>query len=174
MIYALGDIRPQVDLEHVYVAPNATVIGDVYLGRGVSVWWNAVLRGDNDPIRIGAETNIQDGCVAHADPGFPLTIGARVTVGHMVMIHGCTIGDDVLVGIGSVVLNGAKIGSGSLIGAKALITEGKEIPPNSIVMGVPAKIVGEVSERHRKMIAAGVKSYVNRAKVYRESLSEVL
>jgi len=173
MIYALGETAPRIDEAVGYVAPSAVVIGDVRLGRDASVWWNAVLRGDNEPIVVGEETNIQDGCVAHTDPGFPLTLGARVTVGHMCMIHGCTIADDVLVGIGSIVLNGAKIGRGSLIGANSLITEGKEIPENSIVMGSPGKVVGDVGDRHRAMIAAGVISYVNRARLYRAKLSAI-
>ncbi len=173
MIYALGETAPEIDHAVSYVAQSAVVIGNVRLGRDVSVWWNAVLRGDNEPIIVGDETNIQDGCVAHTDPGFPLTLGARVTVGHMCMIHGCTIDDDVLVGIGSIVLNGAKIGRGSLIGANSLITEGKEIPENSIVMGSPGKVVGEVGERHRAMIAAGVVSYVNRSRLYRDKLREI-
>ena len=173
MIYSLGETAPEIDHALSYVTPSAVVIGDVRLGRDVSVWWNAVLRGDNEPIIVGDESNIQDGCIAHTDPGFPLTLGARVTVGHMAMIHGCTIGDDVLVGIGSIVLNGAVIGRGSLIGANSLITEGKEIPENSIVMGSPGKIVGEVGERHRAMIAAGVLSYVNRSRLYRDKLREI-
>lgn len=173
MIYALGETAPQFDASQSFVAPSAVLIGDVRLARDASIWWNAVLRGDNEPITIGAETNIQDGCVAHTDPGFPLTVGARVTVGHMAMIHGCTIQDDVLVGIGSIVLNGAIVGRGSLIGANTLVTEGKEIPENSIVMGSPGKVIGEVKDRHRDMIAAGVVSYVNRAKMYRDKLHEI-
>jgi carbonic anhydrase/acetyltransferase-like protein (isoleucine patch superfamily) len=173
MIYALGETAPEFDPSLAYVAPSAVVIGRVRLGRDASVWWNAVLRGDNEPITVGEETNIQDGCVAHTDPGFPLTLGARVTVGHMAMIHGCTIGDDVLIGIGSIVLNGAVIGRGTLIGASTLVTEGKEIPENSIVMGSPGKVVGEVTERHRAMIAAGVMSYVNRARLYRDRLTAI-
>ena len=135
-----------------WIAPTAVVIGKVELGRNASVWWNAVLRGDNDPITVGEGSNIQDGCVIHvshagpdgcvlhADPGFPLTIGKDVTVGHMAMLHGCTIGANSLIGIGAVILNGARIGSNCVIGAKALIPEGKEIPDNALVMGAPGQI----------------------------------
>lgn len=124
-----------------WIADNAIVVGDVRLERDASIWFGAVLRGDNEPIVIGEGSNVQDGSVLHADPGYPLILGRDVTVGHMAMLHGCTVGDGSLIGIGAVVLNGAKIGKGCLIGAKALITENKEIPDYSVVMGAPGKVV---------------------------------
>jgi len=142
-----------------WVAGSATVLGKVTIGEGASIWFNAVVRGDNDPIRIGAGTNVQDGCVLHADPGFPLTIGADCTIGHMVMLHGCTIGDESLIGIGAIVLNGASIGTGSLIGAHAMIPEGKVIPPRSVVFGSPGKIVREVSDADLARIREGAAAY---------------
>jgi carbonic anhydrase/acetyltransferase-like protein (isoleucine patch superfamily) len=153
-----------------WVADNAVVLGKVEIAEGASVWFNAVVRGDNDPIRIGADTNIQDGSVLHADPGFPLTIGRDVTVGHMVMLHGCTIGDGCLVGIGAIVLNGAVIGEGSLIGANAFIPEGKVIPPRSVVFGSPGKVVREVSDQDRARMAEGVASYRARWPLYARAL----
>ena len=139
-IYRLGDKVPQL-APSVWIAPNATVIGDVHLAANVSIWWNAVLRGDNDPITLGANTNIQDGSVLHTDVGQPLTLGRDITVGHKVMLHGCTIGDGSLIGMGSIVLNGAVIGKQCLIGAGALIPEGKVIPDRSLVVGADRKSV---------------------------------
>lgn len=154
-----------------WVAPNAAVIGRVTLGEDTSVWFNAVIRGDNEPIRIGARCNVQEGAVLHVDPGFPMVIEDEVTVGHMVMLHGCTIGKGALIGIGAIVLNGAKIGSGCLIGAGALIPQGKEIPPNSLVMGAPGKIIREVNDKDRDLIAWGVDDYVRRSKLYARTMS---
>ncbi|MET8776255.1 MULTISPECIES: gamma carbonic anhydrase family protein [Nocardia] len=141
----VGGFAPEID-ESAWLAPNATVIGRVRLGAEVSVWYSAVLRGDLEQITVGARTNIQDGCVLHADPGFPLTVGSGVSVGHNAILHGCTVGDDVLVGMGATVLNGAVIGAGSLIAANALIPEGAQIPPGSLVAGVPGKVRRELSE----------------------------
>lgn len=149
-----------------WIAPNATVIGRVTLAEDVGIWFNAVIRGDNEPIRIGARSNVQEGCVLHVDPGFPMTIGEDTTVGHMVMLHGCTIGNGVLIGIGAIVLNGAQIGDGSLIGAGSLIPEGKTIPPNSVVFGAPGKVVREVSEKDRARILEGSEDYTQRWKLY--------
>lgn len=141
-LYGLEDLVPQTPASgDFYIAPGAQVIGDVRMAEGSSIWFNAVLRADNEPIALGAGSNIQDGCVCHVDPGFPLTIGANVTVGHMALLHGCTIGEGSLVGMGAVILNGAKIGKDCLIGANALITEGKEIPDRSLVMGQPGKVI---------------------------------
>jgi carbonic anhydrase/acetyltransferase-like protein (isoleucine patch superfamily) len=145
-----------------WVADNAVVLGKVTIGEGASVWFNAVVRGDNDPIVIGPGTNIQDGSVLHADPGFPLTIGRDCTVGHMVMLHGCEIGDECLIGIGAIVLNGAKIGAQCLIGAGALIPEGKVIPPRSVVFGSPGKVAREVSEDNLVRMRSGADHYKNR------------
>ncbi|MGD1926130.1 MAG: gamma carbonic anhydrase family protein [Paracoccaceae bacterium] len=141
-LYRLGDHAPTVPKEGTYwIAPGAQVIGRVTLAEQVSIWFNAVLRGDNEPITIGKGSNVQDGAVFHTDPGFPLAIGADVTVGHMALLHGCTVGDGTLVGMGAMVMNGAKVGRNCLIGANALVTEGKEIPDGSMVLGQPGKIV---------------------------------
>lgn len=129
-----------------WVAPNATVLGNVSIGEGASIWFNTVVRGDNDPIEIGAGSNVQDGCVLHTDPGFPLIIGADCTIGHMVMLHGCRIGRSSLVGIGAIVLNGVVVGEECMVGANTLIPEGKEIPPRSVVMGSPGKVVRQVTD----------------------------
>ncbi|AWM77895.1 gamma carbonic anhydrase family protein [Phenylobacterium parvum] len=170
-VYSLGDATPELPADDEYwIAPTAAVIGRVILRRNASVWWGATLRGDNDPIEIGENSNIQDGSVLHTDTGSPLTIGANVTVGHMVMLHGCTIGDNSLVGIGSIILNGARIGKNCLIGANCLITEGKEIPDNSLVMGAPGKVVRELSEAQARSVAMGAHHYVENWKRYRASL----
>jgi carbonic anhydrase/acetyltransferase-like protein (isoleucine patch superfamily) len=170
MRFALDGIEPAAAGEDWWVAPTAVLIGRVRLGRDASVWWGAVLRGDNEPITVGAGSNVQDGCVLHTDPGFPLTIGPNVTVGHLAMLHGCSIGEGSLVGIGAIVLNGARIGRNCLIGAKALIAEGKEIPDNSLVMGTPGKIVGEVRPEQAARMAAGTAKYVHNWKRYRAGL----
>lgn len=171
-VYNLGDVAPELPNEGEYwVAPSAAVIGRVVLKKNASIWWGATLRGDNDPIVVGENSNVQDGSVLHTDTGSPLTIGANVTIGHMVMLHGCEIGDNSLVGIGSIVLNGARIGKNCLIGANCLITEGKEIPDNSLVMGAPGKVVREVSEAQARMLIAGSMHYVENWKRYRRELS---
>jgi carbonic anhydrase/acetyltransferase-like protein (isoleucine patch superfamily) len=141
-VYSLDAKQPQLPPEGEYwIAPNATVIGDVILHPGASIWWNAVVRGDNEPITIGQDSNIQDGSVLHNDVGVPLTIGRGVTVGHKVMLHGCDIGDNSLIGINAVVLNRARIGRNCIIGAGAIITEGKEIPDGSLVVGAPGTVI---------------------------------
>lgn len=153
-----------------WVAPTATVVGRVRIGEDVSIWFNAVVRGDNEPIRIGARSNIQEGAVLHVDPGFPMDIADDVTIGHMVMLHGCSIGKGALIGIGAIVLNGAKIGAGSLIGAGALIPENKEIPPNSVVFGSPGKIMREVTDKDRARIQEGVDDYMKRWRQYTKGM----
>ena len=158
-IYNLGDKQPQLG-DNTWVAPNATVIGDVRLGANASIWWNATLRGDNDPIHIGENTNIQDGSVLHTDEGVPMHIGANVTVGHLVMLHGCTVGDHSLIGIGAVVLNGAKIGKHCLVGAGALVTEGKEFPDGSMILGSPAKVLRELAPEQAARMGLGAQGYV--------------
>ncbi len=173
MLYELDGKRPVCDPAKSWVAESASVIGDVVLEEDASVWFGATVRGDNDRIHIGRGSNIQDGSVLHVDPGIPLFIGAEVTIGHLVMLHGCTIGDGSLIGIGAVVLNGAKIGANCLIGANALITEGKEIPPRSVVMGAPGKIVREVSDDDLLRIRRGVESYIERSRLYRDGLRPV-
>ncbi|MDP3031065.1 MAG: gamma carbonic anhydrase family protein [Rhodocyclaceae bacterium] len=172
-VFRLGDKLPQL-APSVWIAPNATVISDVHLAENVSVWWNAVLRGDNDPITIGANTNIQDGSVLHTDVGQPLTLGRDITVGHKVMLHGCTIGDGSLIGMGSIVLNGAVIGKQCLIGAGALIPEGKVIPDRSLVVGAPGRIVRERSDAQLAMLAASAVHYVGNAQRYRQFLTEIV
>ncbi len=171
-VFNLGSVSPELpNHDEYWIAPTAAVMGRVILKKNASVWWGAVLRGDNDPIIVGEGSNIQDGSVCHTDTGSPLTIGANVTVGHMVMLHGCTIGDNSLVGIGSIVLNGARIGKNCLIGANCLITEGKEIPDNSLVMGAPGKVVREITPQQAAMIVGGSAHYVENWKRYRRELS---
>lgn len=173
MRYALGDKAPQTAGDDYWIAPSAAVMGDVTLGRNVSVWWGSVLRGDNDPMVIGDNCNIQDNCVLHTDPGFPLTLADNVSVGHMCMIHGCAIGEGSLIGINSVILNGAKIGRNCLIGAKALIGEGKEIPDNSLVLGAPGRVVRAVSDDQRDLMARIIQSYVARWQRYKTELRSI-
>lgn len=172
MKYALGDTRVQTDGDNYWIAPNAAVIGNVILKKNASVWWNCVLRGDNDPITLGENTQVQDGTVIHADPGFPCTLGDNVSIGHSVMLHGCTVADETLIGIGCVILNGAKIGKNCVIGANAFIPEGKEIPDNSLVFGSPGKVVKEVEEKHIDMVKRIPGNYVRRWKLYKEQLRE--
>ncbi len=164
-----GDTFPEV-AESAWVAPGACVVGDVHLGEESSVWYGAVLRGDAEPIRVGARTNIQDGCVLHADPGFPAIVGDDCVVGHKAIVHGCEIGDGCLVGMGAIILNGARIGEGSIVAAGALVPEGKEFPPGSLIVGIPAKRAKDVSEEQTEDIARGVRTYVERAAAHRESL----
>ena len=170
--YKLGDRSPSVPIDGEYwIAPTATVLGNVIMQKNASVWFGAVVRGDNEPITIGENSNVQDNSVLHTDIGFPLTIGAGVTVGHLVMLHGCTIGDGSLIGIGAIVLNGARIGRNCLIGAGALITEGKEIPDNSMVVGSPGKVIRTLSEDQLAGIAAGAAHYVENWKRYAADLA---
>ena len=145
MIWELDGIAPEIAPD-AWVAPDAQLIGRIVLEEEASVWWAAVLRGDNEEIRIGRGSNVQDGCVFHTDPGFPLRIGADVTVGHKAILHGCTVGDGALIGMGATVLNGAVIGEGALIGAGALVAEGKQIPPGALVMGAPGRVVRQLDE----------------------------
>jgi carbonic anhydrase/acetyltransferase-like protein (isoleucine patch superfamily) len=170
MRYALGDDRISTADDQFWIAPTAVLIGKVRLGKNASVWWHSVLRGDNEPITVGEGSNIQDGCVLHTDLGFPLVIGQGVTVGHMAMLHGCTIGDGSLIGIGAVILNGATIGRNCLIGAKALIPEGKSIPDNSLVMGAPGKVVREVTPEHLARMRKDTEHYVGNWQRYQRDL----
>jgi carbonic anhydrase/acetyltransferase-like protein (isoleucine patch superfamily) len=170
MKYRLGDKQVQLEGEGHFIAPNAAVIGDVTLGDRASVWFSCVLRGDAERIEIGAGTNIQDGTVIHADPGFPAVLGANVTVGHNAMLHGCSIGDGTLVGIGAVVLNGARVGKNCLIGANALVTEGMEIPDGSMVLGAPAKIRKTLDEETQQLLQLNAEHYVNNAAQYNDLL----
>jgi carbonic anhydrase/acetyltransferase-like protein (isoleucine patch superfamily) len=173
-VYALGALTPTLPSDDEYwIAPSASVMGNVILKKNASIWWAATARGDTETLTIGENSNVQDGSVLHADYGMPLVIGANVTVGHMVMLHGCTIGDNSLIGIGSIVLNGAKIGRNCLIGAGALIPEGKEIPDNSLVMGAPGKVVREVSEAQARGLTASALHYVENWKRYRREMAQV-
>lgn len=160
---------PQV-AESAWVAPGAYVIGDIHLGEESSVWYGAVLRGDTEPIRIGARTNVQDGCVLHADPGFPAVVGEGCVVGHNAVVHGCEIGDNCLVGMGATILNGAKIGDGSIVAAGAVVPEDREFPSRSLIIGIPANHIGEVTDEQAADIERGVDEYVERAASHRQSL----
>jgi carbonic anhydrase/acetyltransferase-like protein (isoleucine patch superfamily) len=156
--------RPELVHASVFIATGAIIVGDVTIGEDSSVWFNAVLRGDTDPIRIGRRTNIQDGCILHADPGFPCTIGDGVTVGHAAIVHGATVENDVVVGMRSVVMNGATIGTGSIIGAGSVVTEGTKIPPGSLVLGLPARVVRPVTPEELANLRAAAGRYVERAR----------
>lgn len=172
--YALGDMSPALPSKDEYwIAPNASVIGNVVLKPGASVWFGAVLRGDNEPIVVGEDSNIQDNSVCHSDHGSPLTIGARVTVGHMVMLHGCTIGEGSLIGIGSVILNGARIGRRCIVGANSLVTEGKAFPDDSLIMGSPAKVVRTLDPAQAAAIEAGALHYVENWKRFAAGLRAI-
>lgn len=169
MLYALpGDRTPQ-PADDAWVAPTATVVGEVTLGSRASVWYGAVLRADNAAIAIGADSNLQDNVSAHVDTGFPLTVGARVSVGHNAVLHGCTIEDDVLVGMSATIMNGAHVGAGSLIAAGALITQGTVIPPRSLVAGVPAKVRREVTDEELAAIGRNAAGYVEKTAEHRRA-----
>lgn len=169
--YALDGLSPVTPTSNdFWVAPDANVIGNVVLEEASSVWFGATLRGDNEPITIGAGTNIQENCVLHTDPGCPLTIGVNCTIGHKAMLHGCTIGEGSLVGMGATILNSAVIGKGCLIGAGALVTEGKVIPDFSMVLGAPGKVVKELSEEQRAGLIASARNYQANMRRFREGL----
>ena len=169
-IFSLGERKVVFHGEEWFIAENATVIGTVVIHNQASIWFNSVLRGDSDTITIGERTNIQDASVLHADPGFPLTLGKNVSVGHQAMLHGCTIGDGSLVGIGAIIMNHAVIGSGCLIGAGALITEGKTFPDGVLVLGSPGKVVRELKPEEKEELLKIADGYVRRSKLYREKL----
>ena len=172
MIYSLGDKQLNKDNLDFWVAPNAVVIGDVSLKKNASVWFGSVLRGDNDPIILGENSNIQDNSVCHTDDGMPLIIGDNVTVGHKVILHSCTVGDNSLIGMGSTVLNKAKIGNNCLVGANALVTEGKEFPDNSLIVGSPAKVKRELTDMEKKIIELSALHYVENMKKFIDNLRE--
>ena len=171
-IYRLDDRAPRLH-PGAWVADNATVIGDVELDEDASVWFGAVLRGDTERLRVGRGSNVQDGSVLHADPGSPVTIGECVTIGHLVMLHGCTIGDGSLVGIGSVILNGARIGRDCLVGARSLVTEGKSFPDGSLIMGSPAVVVRALTAEQIEGQRDGAANYVANARRFRAALVRV-
>lgn len=171
-LYALGDHSPELAADGAsWVAPNATLIGKVKLERNASVWFGAVLRGDNELLHIGEGSNVQDACVLHTDMGYPLTIGQGCTIGHKAILHGCTIGDNSLIGMGATVLNGAKIGRNCIIGAMALVPEGKEIPDNSLVVGIPGRVVRSLDEAAVAANRSSAERYVANWKRYAETLS---
>lgn len=164
----INGARPSVHPD-AWVAPGAVLAGDVTVAEQAGIWYTCVLRAEFAAIRIGARSNIQDGSVVHADPGFPVTVGAGVSVGHRAVLHGCTIGDDVLIGMGAVLLNGTTVGAGTLVAAGAVITQGTEIPPGSLVAGVPAKVRREVGESERNLVALTTAAYVHLAGQYAEA-----
>ena len=167
--YALGDFAPQL-APGAWAAPSADVIGDVRLGPRASIWFGAVIRADNTPIIIGEDSNIQDGAIGHSDPGFPLTIGARVTVGHQAILHGCTIADDCLIGMGARILNGAVLETECLVGAGALITEGKSFPRGSLIVGSPGRAIRQLSNDEKQALRVSAAHYAEKASRYAEQL----
>ena len=171
-IFSLQQRRIEFRGAQHYIAYDATLAGSIILEDAVNIWFGVVIRADNDQVHIGEATNIQDGSVLHCDPGFPLTIGRRVTIGHKVMLHGCTVGDGALIGINSVILNGAKIGTGSLVGANSLVPEGKEIPPGVLAVGSPAKVVRDLKPEQIAGLLKISDGYVARARLFREQLKE--
>lgn len=171
-LYAIDDLRPVV-ADSAWIAPDANVIGHVVLDERSSVWFGVTIRGDNEQIRVGEGSNVQENCVFHTDPGCPLIIGKNCTIGHKVMLHGCEIGDNSLIGMGATVLNGAKIGKNCLIGAGALITEGKEIPDGSLVMGAPGKVVRQLDDAAIAALEASARHYQDNAQRFRAGLKVI-
>ena len=171
-VYQLNDRIPQIDAS-AWVADSAQVMGGVTLGADASVWFGATVRGDTEHIHIGEGSNIQDGSVLHADYGKPLTVGKNVTVGHMVMLHGCTVGDESLIGIGAVVLNGAKIGRHCVVGAGSLVTEGKEFPDGSLIVGSPAKVVRQLTPEQIQGLRESARRYIDNARSYKAGLKKI-
>jgi len=171
-IYQLGESVPEID-PSAFVADTATLVGKVTLKANASVWFGATLRGDNERITIGAGSNVQEGTVMHTDPGFPLDIGSDVTIGHQAMLHGCTVGDGALIGIGAVILNGARIGKGCLVGAGALVTEGKTFPDGSLILGSPAKVVRQLTQEELLRLEASAASYVARGQQFKTQLTKI-
>mgnify|MGYP002700411291 FL=1 len=172
MLYQLGKISPNIP-ESCFIAPNASVIGNVELADNASIWFNVVIRADLAQVKIGKNSNIQDGSVLHVDEGFPITIAENVTVGHKAMLHGCSIGAGSLIGINAVVLNGAKIGKNCLVGANALVTENMDIPDGSLVLGSPAKVVKQLDDKTKEMLAAGADHYVHSSHQYKTELKQI-
>ena len=171
-LYAIDDAAPSVP-EDSWVAPSADLIGDVRLGHGVGIWFGAVIRADNTPIVVGDRSNVQEGAMMHSDPGVPLTVGAGCTIGHHAILHGCTIGDNVLIGMGATVLNGAVIGENSLVGAGALVTEGKSFPPGSLIVGAPARAVRTLPEDAIARLRLSAEHYDARQRAYKRGLRRI-
>lgn len=172
MIWELDGVAPQI-ADDAWIAPDAQIMGRVIVEPGASIWWGAVLRGDNEEIRIGRGSNVQDLCCLHTDPGFPLVIGENVTVGHRAMLHGCRIGDGSLIGMGATVLNGASVGAGSLVGASALISEGKDIPDRVLVMGAPGRVVREIDDEAHQGLLDSAARYRRNAARFRNGLKRL-
>ena len=173
-LYAIDGTQPSfADADTNWIAPDATLIGDVRVGRNAGFWFGVVIRGDNEPIIVGADTNVQEHTVMHTDPGFPLTIGEGCTIGHRAMLHGCTIGDNSLIGMGAIVLNGARIGKNSLVGAGALVTEGKEFPDNSLIVGSPAKAIRVLDDAAVARLRGSAAHYVANGKRFKAGLKKV-
>ncbi len=171
LIAGMGGKTPRLD-EDIFAAPSCVILGDVVMAAGSSVWYNAVLRGDGGPIVLGADSNIQDNSTVHVDPGFPVTVGARVSVGHNAVLHGCTVEDDCLIGMGATLLNGAVIGAGSLVAAQALVPQGMRVPPGSLVAGVPAKVRRELTAEELEGIKLNAAVYVDLAKQHRAAFGD--
>ena len=172
-IYELDGVSPKFPENFHWIAPTAVLIGRIVVSDGVGIWFGSVLRGDNEPISIGENTNIQENCVMHTDPGYPLTIGDGCTIGHKAMLHGCKIGDNSLIGMGATVLNGAVIGDNCLVGAGALVPEGKVIPDNSLVVGMPGKVIRQLDDNAVQGLKASAQHYVANAKRFASGLNEV-
>lgn len=173
-LYELDNVRPQLPASGRYwIAPSAELIGKVIVHEEASIWFGSVLRGDNEWIEVAEGANVQENCTLHTDPTFPLRIGARCTIGHNVVLHGCSIGDNSLVGMGAIVLNGAKIGNNSLVGAGALVTEGKTFPNNSLIVGAPARVIRTLDKRAVELITEGADIYVRRGQHYRKALKRI-
>lgn len=171
-IYQLGEHAPEID-PSAFVAETATLVGRVRLAANASVWFGTTLRGDNEPITIGENSNVQEGTVMHTDPGYPLDIGKNVTIGHQAMLHGCTVGDGSLIGIQAVVLNGARIGKGCLVGAGALVTEGKQFPDHSLILGSPAKVVRTLTQEDLLRLEGNAANYVARGQLFKAQLKKI-
>ena len=171
-IYQLGDISPEID-PSAYITDSANIIGKVRIDANASIWFDVTIRGDNELISVGENSNVQEGCILHTDPGCPLSIGKNVTIGHQAMLHGCSIGDGSLIGIQAVILNGAKIGKNCLVGAGALITEGKEFPDNSLIIGTPAKSVRVLTDEAIAAMHGNTANYVQRAQEYKTQLKRI-
>jgi carbonic anhydrase/acetyltransferase-like protein (isoleucine patch superfamily) len=172
-LFSIGERRTELRGEHHFIAYDATIVGSVILEANVNVWFKVVIRADNDQVTIGEGTNIQDGSVLHVDPGYPMNLARRVTIGHKVMLHGCTIGEGTLVGINSVVMNGARIGRNSLIGANTLIAEGKEIPEGVLVLGSPGKVVRDLKQEEKDYLLKIAQGYIDRSLWYQRELKQI-
>jgi carbonic anhydrase/acetyltransferase-like protein (isoleucine patch superfamily) len=171
-LFSIGERRVELRGEHHFIAPGASLVGSIVLEENVNVWFNVVIRADNDQVTIGEGCNIQDGSVLHVDPGYPMRLARRVTVGHKVMLHGCTVGEGALIGINSVVMNGARIGAHTLVGANTLITEGKEIPEGVLVLGSPGKVVRELKQQEKDFLLQIAQGYIDRSRLYKDNLKQ--